>query len=356
MNRLFAGAPVAEAAMAKGNRGAHMKRWGTGLVAALMISLAAGAQVGIRVAGAQDLVTWRQGVVRPKADAGFWWMAAEGGFARRRGLDLKMVAFDSDLDMAKALVAGQLDAFEGSPINPMIATSKGGDLKIIGCSWPKLTFSFFAHQGIASLAELRGKTIGISAPGSLPDLVARAMLGRVAIESQDVKFVPAGSETERVRAVAAKSIDAAVATSDFSARAELKLKTLARANDILPSFVRACVVTRGDVWRKRADDLVRLLAATMNGYEHALTHRAETIALTQRIAKIPANDPTPGASFEEVTQNRSVSPTLEVDISKLLWLRDYLSEDGRIEQDFEPETMVDKSIRERALAQVKTGR
>jgi NitT/TauT family transport system substrate-binding protein len=333
-----------------------MKRLGTGLIAALTIWLAGGAQVGVRLAGAQDLVPWRQGAVRPKADAGFWWMAAEGGFAKQQGLDLKMVAFDNDLDMTKALIGGELDAFEGNPINPMIATSKGGDLKIVGCSWPKLTHSFFAHQGIASLAELRGKTIGISAPGSLPDMVARAMLGRVGLEPQDVKFVPAGSEAERVRAVAGRTIDAAVATSDFSARAELKLKTLARANDILPSFVRACIITRGDVWRKRADELVRLLAATMNGYDHALTHRAETIALTRRIAKIAANDPTPEASFEETTQNRSVSPTLEVDISKLLWLRDYLSEDGRIEQDFEPETMVDKSIRERALARLKTGR
>jgi NitT/TauT family transport system substrate-binding protein len=328
-----------------------MKRLGTGLAAALMMWLAGGAQVG-----AQDLIPWRQGAVRPKADAGFWWMAAEGGFAKQQGLDLKMLAFDSDLDMTKALLAGELDAFEGNPINPMIATSKGGDLKIVGCSWSKLTFSFFAHPGVASLAELRGKTIGISTPGSLPDMVARAMLGRVGIEAQDVKFVPAGSEGERVRAVAGRSIDAAVATSDFSARTELKLKTLARANDILPSFVRACIITRGDVWRKRADELVRLLAATMNGYDHALAHRAETIALTRRIAKIPANDPTPEASFEEATQNRSVSPTLEIDISKLLWLRDYLSEDGRIEQDFEPETMVDKSIRERALVRVKTGR
>ena len=32
------------------------------------------------------------------------------------------------------------------PINPMIATSKGGDLKIVGCSWPKLTFSFFSSD------------------------------------------------------------------------------------------------------------------------------------------------------------------------------------------------------------------
>ena len=151
-------------------------------------------------------------------------------------------------------------------------------------------------------------------------------------------------------------IDATVASSDLAARTELGLKLLARANDILPSFVRACIVTRGDVWRKRPDDLVGLLAATINGYQYALTNRAQTLALARRIARLPAGDPTPEASFGEVIGNRAVSPTLEIDVSKLLWLRDFLTEDGRIDQDFEPGTMIDNSIRERALARVKAGR
>ncbi len=328
-----------------------MKRWGRALLVAWLVSLAG--DVCVR---AQDLVSWRQGTVRPKADAGFWWTAAEGGFARRQGLDMRMVLFDSDVDMVKALRAGDIDAFEGSPINPMIATSQGGDLKIIGCTWPKLTYSFFSHRGIPSLGDLSGKTIGISAPGSLPDLVARAMLGRIAIEPRNVKFVVAGSEAERVRAIAARTIDAAVASTDIAARTELGLKALARANDILPSFVRACIVTRGDVWRKRSDDLVNLLAAIINGYEHALTHRTETLALARRIARLPVGDLTPEASFEEVVGNHSLSPTMAIDISKLLWLRDFLADDGRIEQDFEPGTMIDNSIRERALVRAKAGR
>ena len=54
--------------------------------------------------------------------------------------------------------------------------------------------------------------------------------------------------------------------------------------------------------------------------------------------------------------NHSLSPNLEIDISKLLWLRDFLAEDRRIEQDFEPGTMIDNAIRERALARAKAWR
>jgi NitT/TauT family transport system substrate-binding protein len=326
----------------------RMKRWSAVLITALL--LAAAGDASLR---AQDLVPWRQGVVRPKADAGFLWMAAEGGFAARQGLDLKMGAFDSDLDMVRALRAGEIESFEGSPINAMIATSMGGDLKIIACTWSKLTFSFFAQPAIASLADLAGKRIGISASGALPDLVARAMLGRVAIEPHEVKFVSIGGEAERVRAIANRTIDAAVAGSAFAARADLGLRRLARANDILPSFVRACLITRGDVWRKRPEDLERLLAATSNGYAHALVNKADTVALTRRIAKLATADPTPEAAYDEIVAERSVSPSLQIEMGKLQWMRDFLAEDGRIDQEYEPGTMTDTAMSLRALARAQ---
>ena len=179
------------------------------------------------------------------------------------------------------------------------------------------------------------------------------MLGRVAIEPQDVKFEAIGGEAERIRALATGSIDAAVAGSELAARADLGLRALARANDILPSFVRACMITRGDVWRKRPEDLERLLAATSNGYAYALANRGETVALTRRTAKLAPGDPTPEAAYQDVVSNRALSPNLEIDIGKLQWLRDFLAEDGRIDEDFEPGTMTDSAMRIRALARAK---
>jgi len=51
--------------------------------------------------------------------------------------------------------------------------------------------------------------------------------------------------------------------------------------------------------------------------------------------------------------NRAISATLDIDISKLLWLRDFLVDEGLIDADFEPGTMTDRSIREQALARLK---
>ena len=300
---------------------------------------------------AEDL--WRHGTLVPKGDAGFIYMAAEGGFAKAEGLDLKMQAFQNDTLMMKALIAGELDSYEGSPISPLIAGSKGADVKILGCTWPKLTYSLFSHDGIGSIADLRGKKFGISAPGSLPDLVARTMLKQAGVAPSEVSFVAAGSDPERVRALMAKTIDAAISTSDFAARPELKLKTLAVASEALPQFMRQCVITRGDLIRSKRTQLVSFVMAEMKAYGFAFAHRDKVVALTRRIAGLPPGDPVAEASYREVVEQRAASPAMEIDLDKLRWLRDLLAEDGRMAAKFDPAVVTDPSIREAALVRAK---
>jgi NitT/TauT family transport system substrate-binding protein len=302
-------------------------------------------------ARADDL--WRHGTLVPKGDAGFIYMAAEGGFAKAQGLDLRMQAFQNDTLMMKALIAGELDTYEGSPISPLIAGSKGVDVKILGCTWPKLTYSLFSHDGIGAIADLKGKKFGISALGSLPDLVARAMLKQAGIAPFEVSFIAAGGDPDRVRALMARIIDATISTSDFAARPELKLKTLAVASDALPQFLRQCIIARGDLLRFKRGQLVALVAAEMNAYGFAYAHRDEVVALTHRIARLPPGDPVAEASYRQTVEQRAVSPTIENDLDKLRWMRDLLAEDGRMTAKFDPAALIDPSIREAALARAK---
>jgi hypothetical protein len=142
---------------------------------------------------------------------------------------------------------------------------------------PKLTFSFFAQRRIGSLADFVGKTIGIyRRPERYPTLWLAPCWGGCD-RAQDVKFVSVGNEAQGVRAIESWAIDAAVAGSELAAQADLGFKMLGRA--------------------------------TSNGYAHALANREQTFALTRRIARLAPNDPTPEASYQDVTANRSLSPT-----------------------------------------------
>jgi NitT/TauT family transport system substrate-binding protein len=315
------------------------------LVTAAALALASGGD-----ASAED--PWRHGTLAPRGDAGFMYMAAEGGFAKAEGLDLKIHPFPNDTAMMKALIAGEIDSYEGSPVSALIAGSTGADVKIIGCTWPKLTYSLFAHDGVATIADLRGKKVGISSPGSLTDVVAHALLRQAGIAPPDATFVASGNDQDRLRAVMSRTIDAAVASGDYAARPEFKLKTLAVASAALPQFLRQCLITRGDLIRMKRPLAVSFVAAEMNAYGFALAHRDKEIALTRRLAGLPPGDPLAEANYREVVEQRAVSPAAEIDLDKLRWLRDLLAEDGRMAAKFDPAAVTDPSIREAAMVRV----
>ncbi|MBO0752326.1 MAG: hypothetical protein J2P53_09450, partial [Bradyrhizobiaceae bacterium] len=165
-------------------------------------------------------------------------------------------------------------------------------------------------------------------------------------------FVPSGSDQDRLRAVAARTIDAAIATPDFAARPEFRLKTLAVASEVLPQFLHQCLITRGDVIRTRRPLVVAFVVAEMNAYGFALAHRDKVISLTRRIAGLPPGDPLADVNYREVVEQRAVSPALEIDLDKLRWLRDLLAEDGRMAAKFDPAAVIDPSLREAALMRV----
>ena len=165
-------------------------------------------------------------------------------------------------------------------------------------------------------------------------------------------LVAAPAWTSSSGTVRTLTIDAAISTSDFAARPELPLKTLAVANEALPQFIRQCVITRGDLIRSKRMQLVAFVAAEMKAYGFALAHRDKVVPLTRRIAGLPPGDPVAEVSYREVVEQRAASPAIEIDLEKLRWLRDLLADDGRMAAKFDPAAVTDSSIREAALMRV----
>ncbi|WP_162784767.1 ABC transporter substrate-binding protein [Paracoccus suum] len=312
-----------------------MKKW-IGLVSAVSLLVVAAPVC------ARDAKPWRHGTVQAKGDAGFLFMAAEKDFDRKHGLDIEMVTLKGDTLLIKALIAGELDSYEGAIGSPMIAASKGADIKIIGCHWPKLSYVMWGREGIQTVADLKGKKIGVSAPGSQPDLFARALLDKEGLTEADVTVVTAGSDSERIQALAAGAIDAAPASSEFSAKAkEVGAHAVANAVDALPDAMRRCLYVTGKTLAERPEDAAAFLAAERDAYTHALANRDETTALTRKIAHLKAESPEPEAVFDEIVTLGIVSRDFKIDPAKLIWQRDLLAKLGSIDAAYDPAGMTD---------------
>src|SRR5262245_25738584 len=103
--------------------------------------------------GADAQEAWKHGIVEAKGDSGLVFRAAEGGFAENRGLNIDMGESTGGPTALKALIAGELDSFEASPVVAFAAMHQNADLKIIGCNWPGMTYTVFSSPDINSAAD-----------------------------------------------------------------------------------------------------------------------------------------------------------------------------------------------------------
>jgi NitT/TauT family transport system substrate-binding protein len=265
--------------------------------------------------------TWHHAIIAAKSDAGILYMVGKG-FAEKQGLKLELTQVDNDAIGLKALIAGQVDSYEGSATGAMIAASRGADVKILGCQWPGLPHGVFVRDNITKPEDLKGKTIAISQPGAMPDQLIRALLARYNLSPDDVKFANLGSDNDRYKALVAGVVDAAVVSGEYTPIAEKAgVKMLIRGREVLPDYLRVCIMSSAAVEKARHDDLVKFLAAEMSAMRYVVTHRDETIALTQETAGTKPDDPRPAYMYDDAVKTRALDPDLGLPIGKLDWMQ-----------------------------------
>src|SRR5476651_172824 len=161
-------------------------------------------------APAQELKLWRHAVIEPKGDAGFSLMVGQRGFAEKHGLKLEIISLKNGATAHKALLSGELDSIESSPGATILAGAHGADIKIIGCDWPGVPHGLMVRSTIIKVEDLRGKTVAVAAPGSLPNLLINAILEKYKIAPADIRFANLGGDLERYKAVLAGVVDAGI--------------------------------------------------------------------------------------------------------------------------------------------------
>jgi NitT/TauT family transport system substrate-binding protein len=316
-------------------------------IAALVVAFGVIAQA-MKPAGAQELKTWRHGVLDPKGDAGFSYMVGQG-FAEKQGFKLKLFPFKADTQLLQALLAGELDSFEGSPGNDIMAAARGADVKIIGCTWPALPHVLMGN-GISSVQNLKGKTIAVGPVGSLPDLLFRILLKQSNIAVSEVRLTSVGNDIDRYKALVGHIVDAAIVSNEFVPVMEKQgLTLIAAARDFAPEFARLCIQSTSAILKARPDDAAHFMAAEIAALRHAVTHRDETLALTRKLTNEKEDDPRAGYIFDWTLKTRSLDPEVGIPVDKLDYIQKQLLITGNLQTPYDVSKMVDASVREKAL-------
>ncbi len=295
---------------------------------------------------------WRHGVFEAKSDAGILFMVTQG-FAQKQGLDVELVQFKSDAVALKALLAGDLDSYDGILVGTVVAASHGADVKLLGCHWPGLPHGIFVRKAINDVADLKGKTFAISTPFTLPDVLADALLHKFGMQATDMRMVPLGGDVERYKALVAGIADVTVVSAEYAPIAERDgLRLLMAGRDVLPDYMRLCMFSTGATLKRRPDDAVRFLAAEMTALRYAVTHRDASLKLTREITGIKADDPRPEYIYDDTVRTRGVDPEIAIPMDKVDWGIQLMVKAGRVPPSFDPKQIIDAGVREKALARV----
>jgi len=203
-------------------------------------------------------------------------LARESGFYRAEGLDVDYVIMKPQVAM-QALIAGDVGYTTalGSTIR---AAFRDVPLRVVMTIADKPLFALIARTGIHSVEDLRGKMLGISSFGASTDTYARALLRRYKlIPNQDVKIIALGGGMNRIAAMEAGSIDAALIEAPYNVMLERKgFRKILFVGDLIPSPL-AGLGTRLEKIHTQAEEIQRLVRATLRGIQFAKANRREAI-------------------------------------------------------------------------------
>ena len=302
---------------------------------------------------AQEVRTWKHGVIEPKGDAGFMAMVGQRDFASRHGLRVEIVPLKNGATAHKALLAGELDSIESSPGAAILAGARGADIRILGCDWPGVPHGLMVRSTINKVDDLKGKTIAVAAPGSLPNLLINAILDQYKITASEVRFANLGGDLERFKAVVAGVADAGVVAAEFMAVAPDSVKMLIAGHDALPNYVRLCLTVSGKTIAERRAETINFIAAEIEALKFAVSHRDETIKLTQETINARPDDPRPAYAFDDTIRQHAVDPAVTLPLDKLNWMQNELVKAGNLKMPIDLTKITDTDIRVEATKRAK---
>jgi NitT/TauT family transport system substrate-binding protein len=202
------------------------------------------------------------------------------GFAKEFGVDFEITDFGSGAKGVEALVTGTVDMLGGVYEHAIRMQAKGQDIKSVVCTFnaPGLVFGITKAFAPAykSIADLKGKYVGVSAPGSASHNFLNMLLTRAGMKPDDVSVIAIGNSLGAVAAVrkggelqAIVNYDPVIA--ELESAGDIKVVTDTRGIDDTRAvfgtdYTSLCLLAGGDFVKKNPNTV----QAMVNGMVKAL--------------------------------------------------------------------------------------
>lgn len=139
-------------------------------------------------------------------------IAEQLGYFKAEGLDVEIADFQGGARALQAGLGGSADVVSGAYEHTINLQSRNQLFQafVLQGRAPQIAVgvSTKTMPGYRGVAELRGRRIGVSAPGSSTNMVANLVLSRAGLKASDVSFVGVGTSAGALAAMRSGQIDA----------------------------------------------------------------------------------------------------------------------------------------------------
>ena len=217
-----------------------------------------------------------------------FWVMPDAGFYKQEGLNVDTIFILSSPTAAKATLAGDISI--SAQNSQVVADSglAGGDLVSIGAVVNIVPFYMMVIPEVKTVADLKGKSVGISRFGAASDFGTRMFLTKHGVEpNKEVAFVQIGGQPEIAAALSKKLIAGAAMSQPMAAVAEQQgARLLANmVNDEIP-FVHLSITTTKRFVKEKRPVVKAFLRAYARSVHFIYTRKEETLAIFQKYTKV----------------------------------------------------------------------
>lgn len=200
------------------------------------------------------------------------------GYFKAEGLDVEIFDVAGGAKALQALVGGSADVVSGAYEHTINLQSRNRwiqSIVLMGRA-PQIAMgvSVKGMPGYQGLADLRGRKIGVSAPGSSTNMVANLVLSRAGIKANEVNYVGVGTSAGALAALRSGQIDAISNTDPVMTMLEQKgdvrivsdTRTLKGTQEVFGGpMPAACFYTHADFVRNHPNTCQALANAIVHG-------------------------------------------------------------------------------------------
>jgi ABC-type nitrate/sulfonate/bicarbonate transport system substrate-binding protein len=208
------------------------------------------------------------------------------GIWKAQNLELQVSAFNGDAQVQQAFAAGAIDVGLGS--GPAMAYRAKGvpAIAVAVMAGKPLDQAIVVAKGsdIKTLADLKGKRIGVTTAGSLTDWIARQIAYSQGWGADGVEIVPLGSQDSRLAALSSGQIAASVNDTTMAYQIELlgKGTILGLFGDVVKNFDTHVIFAADPFVANHAPVVQRFLKGWFTTVAYMRAHRDATIAIVAK--------------------------------------------------------------------------